>query len=617
MPPFDPSSTTRTAARIAAGGLLLAAMLGLVYSRGTRPWSSWPVLPGAADAAGRADSTGSRLPWPIGTAPGDASDAKPAGQAEPEDSPARSPSVAGKAAGRPGDGRRKGARERRADAEAAAGAEAAGLVDGREGKDGRADDSAALFATMERLERLIAAGMARARESVVSLEYTSEGSRDSRRMACGVVINASGDLLSVRIDRPGAGPGGAAPAAAPASPPPPTAPEPIVARDVTGRRHLAHWVADDPESGLTLLQIPARSVPPIEIAPADPVLGGQVFVIGNAFGLGHTVSRGYIAGLDRALRLGARQLGGLIQVQAKLYPGDSGAAVTNQRGQLLGLIRSGLAPPAEDGNRPARDRPRDRDRDRDNDFGFAIAARDLLWVADQLRAHGHVDRAYLGVRLEHAPGAGAAPADPLAEGAALQEVLEGTPAALAGLRAGDLIVAIDGQPVRSPADVNDRLDRLPSQALVRLEVVRGRGEERRLIAMEMRTSSRPDAGPRQAAGPPPASPSRPPEAENPGSPPTPVTHSAPSASNREDRAAGPPPIDVVPTSATPATNPPPAPDAKAAAKPPADGPTAAPPPVTGPDAPAPAAPVVAERLERAHLERKATAPRSATPPPRP
>ena len=76
-------------------------------------------------------------------------------------------------------------------------------------------DDSALLATQERLERLVAVGMARARDSVVALEYAAaDGPADSRRVATGVVINTDGDVLSVRIDRPTssqpAGPGGSA-----------------------------------------------------------------------------------------------------------------------------------------------------------------------------------------------------------------------------------------------------------------------------------------------------------------------------------------------------------------------------------------------------------------------
>src|SRR5271165_6708218 len=370
--------------------------------------------------------------------------------------------------------------------------------DDREGS-----DESALFAALEQLERQMSAGMIRARDSVVALEYTAlEGPPGSRRLATGVVINSRGDVLSVRIDPPSSSAPGLISTGSGA-----TGSTTIVAHDASGRRHPAHWVAADPETGLTLLQIAPRAVRPIQIAAEEPTLGSQVFVVGNPFGLGHSVSRGHIAGLDRALKLGSRQLGGLIQVQAPLYPGDSGAVVANLRGQLLGLIRSGLAIPAT-----AKDRA-----GRDNDFCFALAVRDVLWVADQLRARGHVDRAYLGVRLEPVAAAAtlrqqseAGPhpipdVDALLEGALLLEVMAGTPAALAGLRAGDAIVAVDSQPVRSPPDLTDRLDRLPAQSMIRLDVVRGRGPQRQHMTLALRTSSRTEAGTQAGLSPTPGS----------------------------------------------------------------------------------------------------------------
>ncbi len=273
-----------------------------------------------------------------------------------------------------------------------------------------------LFLALDRLERRIAAAMARARESVVALEYSAADAPDGdRRMATGVVINNGGEILSVRID------------------PPPTRPAPgtrkdlasIVARDFQGKRHRAQWVAADPETGLTLLRVSASAVRPIRSVVDGPKLGSQVFVVGSPFGMGHSVSRGHVAGLDRAVELNTRQLGGLIQVQAPLYPGDSGAAVVDLRGYWLGLIRGGLAVPGS-GSGPAAQpetapiartspsspraiaieangdpapavsgRP-----DSDTDFGFAIPTRDALWIAGQLSTRGQVDRAYLGVRLD-------------------------------------------------------------------------------------------------------------------------------------------------------------------------------------------------------------------------
>ena len=197
-----------------------------------------------------------------------------------------------------------------------------------------------LLAAWDRLERRIAAAMAMARESVVALEYTAaDAPTGTRRVATGVVINNGGEILSVRIDPP------------PTRPAPGTGKNlaPIVARDFLGRRHAARWVAADPETGLDApaglaLARCGRS----GAADGGPKLGSQVFVVGSPFGMGHSVSRGHVAGLDRAMELGTGQLGGLIQVQAPLYPGDSGAAVVDFRGDWLGLIRGGLAVPGTD-----------------------------------------------------------------------------------------------------------------------------------------------------------------------------------------------------------------------------------------------------------------------------
>jgi len=344
-------------------------------------------------------------------------------------------------------------------------------------------DDEVLFAAMERLERRMAAGMGRARESVLALEYTAaDGPADARRAAVGVVVDGDrGDVLSVRIDRPPTPPGE-----------PGGGPSPIVARDAFGRRHLARWIAADPDTGLTLLQIPAGVLRSIRVAEEGPALGSQVFVVGNPFGLGHSVSRGLISGLGRSLKLRDLRLDGLIQVQTPLFPGDSGAAVVNYRGHWLGQVRGGLAPSSDDPTAP----PPASTSGRGNDLGFAIPAEEALWIASQLRERGRVERAYLGVRL--APDGGAdAP-----EGAGLREVLADTPAARGGLQPGDRVVSFDGRPTRSAVDLTERLDRTPAEKYVRLEVLRGDGPDRQQRSVWIRTTQRPDpAAPALASSP--------------------------------------------------------------------------------------------------------------------
>ena len=367
----------------------------------------------------------------------------------------------------------------------------------------------------------------------MALEYTApDAPPGTRRIATGVVINQGGEVISVRIDQP---PVAQVPAGAKGL-------SVIVARDFSGRWHSVNWVAADPETGLTLLRLPPRAVRPIRTASGGANLGSQVFVVGNPFGIGHSVSRGHVAGLDRVLELGSRQLGGLIQVHAPLYPGDSGAAVVNLQGDWLGLIRSGLAIPGS----PARDRklaqavPSLGIDSAVWTFAFAGSRRISRWIVpsttrtlaspsrfrmpfgspNSSELEGRVDRAYLGVRLETSPDAkvmaapdiGAKPtiapvemarltaptsdesqAIVADEGAILGEVLSDTPAVQAGLRVGDGIVELDGQPIRTAHDLTDRLDRIPARATILLGVVRDRGSRRTRLSLSLRTASRPEA----------------------------------------------------------------------------------------------------------------------------
>jgi S1-C subfamily serine protease len=437
----------------------------------------------------------------------------------------------------------------------------------------RAED---LLTLLDHMESQIAAVVERARQSVVELEYTArEDSARRRRVASGVVINDRGEILSVRIDPPRSGGSGATDKKG-------RDPARIMARDYLGNRYPAHWVAADQHTGLTLLRVSRGAVRPIKAAVDGPRLGGYVFVVGSPFGMGHSINRGHVAGLDRVLKLGQRQLGGLIQVQAPLYPGDSGAAVVDVRGDWLGLIRGGLAIPHAVARRPDATEPaavgksiapraagrRDAANDGadrgggaeadppaepDTDFGFAIPTRDALWIAEQLRTHRRVNRAYLGVQFEDIPGpeelipapepapsapaaspssapgpdpsgswrgagagpgsnvapprsapdAAAADVDPpplVGEGARIFLVKPGTPAAEAGLRPGDRIVDLDGQPIRSHSQLIDRLERLPAGKTIVLGIVRGGEPARPRSEVTVRTASRPDDPPDSVPG---------------------------------------------------------------------------------------------------------------------
>ena len=323
-------------------------------------------------------------------------------------------------------------------------------------------------------DRRIGEAIRRARSSSVALEYETGGPGSSRRVASGVVINDQGDVLSIRID-----------------PPVDRERSSIVATDANGLRHPVKWLASDPETGLTLLRVDANDIKPIRQAAGDPSLGADIFLIGNPYGLGHSVSRGHVAGLGRRLTLGPQTLSGLIQIQASIHPGDSGALLADLDGGWLGLVRGGLAPPGPNASR-------------DNDLGFAIPARDALWVADRLRASGKVDRAYLG--LKFAPGAEGdgrfAPPLPSANdqaGAKVNEVMTGSPADRAGLRPGDRVIRVDDRPVMVSNDLTDRLDRTAANAEVALEFLRGTTRDRVTVRATSRAPASPPSTPVEAS----------------------------------------------------------------------------------------------------------------------
>jgi S1-C subfamily serine protease len=314
---------------------------------------------------------------------------------------------------------------------------------------------------LDAAEQRVAEAIERVRGSALALEYSAaDAPNGTRRVASGVVINDQGDVLSVRID-------------------PPASASEIVARDASGRFLPARWVATDPETGLTLLRIPPGSARSAVAAPIGPKLGIPVLVVGNPFGLGHSVSRGSVSGLNRRVDLIPHPLGGLIQIDAALHPGDSGALLADFRGGWLGVVRSGLVTTAEG----------DREREYDHDLGFAIPAGDALWIAEQLRDRGRVERAYLGVTMGRTPGQPWPESD--GDGARLDGVLAETPAARAGLKAGDRVVAFDGRPVHSTLELTNRLDFTSAGSRVTVEFVRGAGPHREVRRVTLDTARRP------------------------------------------------------------------------------------------------------------------------------
>ena len=227
-----------------------------------------------------------------------------------------------------------------------------------------------------------------------------------------------------------------------------------------GRELSATLIGADPRADIALLKIDAKNLTELSWANSDDLRVGDFSVaIGNPFGLGQTVTSGIVSALRRS-GLGIEDFEDFIQTDASINPGNSGGALVNLRGELIG-INTAIVGPAG-GN---------------VGIGFAIPSNMAQDIIDQLLKFGEVRRGKLGVSAH-------AITDELVEqfnlsrsrGVLIVEVENSSPAADAGLLAGDIITSIDNLPVRTVESVVNRLGLVRLGEEIDLQVVRGSSE---------------------------------------------------------------------------------------------------------------------------------------------
>lgn len=194
------------------------------------------------------------------------------------------------------------------------------------------------------------------------------------------------------------------------------------------------------------------ALPPIQPAGSEPGLGEKVCAIGNAFGLGVSVSCGVVSGLHRA-GVGFNRVEDFIQTDAAVNPGSSGGALVTAQGKFIGLL-SAIFTKKSDAN---------------IGINFAVSSALTNAVARQLSSAGRVKRPVSGLRLEPAP----AKRETGRLGARIVAVRPGMIGARAGLKAGDVIVRAQGRRVRKPADFVSAMTRLLSAPEMEIEIERG------------------------------------------------------------------------------------------------------------------------------------------------
>jgi S1-C subfamily serine protease len=207
-------------------------------------------------------------------------------------------------------------------------------------------------------------------------------------------------------------------------------------------RFSADLVGNDPDSDLAVLRIGSPSaLPYVEFGDSASVKVGQVAIaIGNPLGYSKTVTTGVISALGRTLRAtSGRLMHDVIQTDAALNPGNSGGPLVDSRGRVIG-VNTAMIPQAQA-------------------ICFATGINTAKWVIGQLFAHGRVRRAYIGVSGATVPVATRVVRHFGLQSSTAVHVLElvpGSPAAEAGVEAGDRMIALDGTPI----DGIDGLQRL-------------------------------------------------------------------------------------------------------------------------------------------------------------
>lgn len=230
-----------------------------------------------------------------------------------------------------------------------------------------------------------------------------------------------------------------------------------------GRHGNARFIGADPESDLAVLKIDLPDLPAIVFGDEGGLqVGDVVLAIGNPFGVGQTTTLGIVSALGRN-RLGINIYENFIQTDAAINPGNSGGALVDTQGRLVGI---NTAIYSESGGSMG--------------IGFAIPSNAARTILEQIIASGQVSRGWLGIEPQDmTPDLAEDFGMKQARGVIIAGVLPKGPAAKAGLRVGDVVLAMDERPVRDAIDFLNRIAPLTPGQQTELTVWRD-GRERNM-----------------------------------------------------------------------------------------------------------------------------------------
>jgi S1-C subfamily serine protease len=209
-----------------------------------------------------------------------------------------------------------------------------------------------------------------------------------------------------------------------------------------GRRYAGRLVGDDPDTDLAVIRIDAPNLVAAQLGDSNVIRVGQLAVaVGNPYGFQCTVTAGVVSAMGRSLRSSSgRLIDDVIQTDAALNPGNSGGPLVNSRGAVIG-VNTAIILPAQG-------------------ICFAIAVNTAKFVAVRLMRDGRIRRSYLGVGGQNViiPRLLARQLNlATASGVLVLSVEKDSPAQEAGLAEGDVIIAMDAQPIKGVDDLHTHL----------------------------------------------------------------------------------------------------------------------------------------------------------------
>ena len=282
--------------------------------------------------------------------------------------------------------------------------------------------------------------------------------RAVRGLGSGVIVSADGYILTNHHVIDGA--------------------EEITVEMTDERSFSARLIGSDPPSDLAVLKIDQNNLPVLNMGDSDRSrVGDMVLAIGNPLGLEQTVTAGIISAKGRSTGLSDGSFEDFIQTDAPINQGNSGGAlISAASGELIGINSQILSPTG--GN---------------IGIGFAIPVNMAKTVMDQLIRSGTVRRGSLGVVIQPlTPEAISRLGLQNARGALVNSVVQGGPADRAGVRAGDVITAVNGTAVQDPNALRNTIARTPPGSEVTLTIWRDRREGQLRVRLgELKISARP------------------------------------------------------------------------------------------------------------------------------